>query len=54
MIAKTTLGRICNISSAGDKPIVFEEVKSDRCSIPVIANGIENEGIIGYTNIAKV
>ena len=54
MIVKTAIGDICYISSAGDKPLIFEEVMTERCHIPVIANGIDNDGIIGYTDKAKI
>lgn len=51
---KIKLGDVCQISSAGDKPLDFSDSKTDRCSIPVIANGVENSGIIGYTSSASV
>lgn len=51
---KIKLGDVCQISSAGDKPLDFSDSKTDRCRIPVIANGVENSGIIGYTSSASV
>lgn len=50
----TKLGEICNVSSAGDKPTDFTEIKTAEHTIPVVANGIENDGIIGYTSEPKI
>ena len=44
-----TLGEIAKIKVGGDKPKVFSNCYTDQCQIPVVANGIENQGIIGYT-----
>lgn len=38
------------IKAGGDKPNVFSEVKSNKCSIPIYSNGITNNGLYGYTN----
>lgn len=48
------LGDICVVSSAGDKPTDFTEIKTAEHTIPVIANGIEDDGIIGYTSEPKI
>lgn len=44
-----TLGEIAKIKAGGDKPKDFSNCYTDQCQIPVVANGIENQGIIGYT-----
>lgn len=44
-----TLGEIAKIKAGGDKPKIFSNCYTDRCSIPVIANGVERMGIVGYT-----
>ncbi len=54
MIVKIAIGDICNISSAGDKPSTFEDARTEKCRIPVIANGVDNDGVIGYTDKAKI
>lgn len=41
------------IRAGGDKPACFSEEKTDITTIPVVANGISNEGIVGYTDIAN-
>ena len=47
------LGQISNyIKAGGDKPKDFSTTKSVEYSIPVIANGKTNTGIVGYTKIA--
>lgn len=46
------LGKIANtIFAGGDKPSDFQEIQDDRHRYPVIANGITNDGILGYTGI---
>lgn len=44
-----TLGEIAEIKAGGDKPKVFSDNYNDQYKIPVIANGSENMGIVGYT-----
>ena len=43
-----------SIKAGGDKPKEFSEIKTQEYAIPVIANGIKNDGIIGYTNKATM
>lgn len=42
------------IKAGGDKPKDFLKSKTETHTIPVIANGIQNDGIIGYTKKATV
>lgn len=44
-----TLGEIAEIKAGGDKPKIFSNCYTDQCPIPVIANGVESMGIVGYT-----
>lgn len=47
------LGEISKSIWAGrDKPDDFVTIKDDIHSIPVVANGVTNEGILGYTEKA--
>ena len=46
---KGTLGEIAEIKAGGDKPKIFSNCYTDQCPIPVIANGVESMGIVGYT-----
>jgi len=42
------------IKAGGDKPKDFSLVKTEEHKVPVIANGVQNNGVIGYTNVATV
>lgn len=47
------LASICNgILAGGDKPQDFVKSKDEDHPIPVVANGVTNEGIMGYTAVA--
>lgn len=48
------LNEICNISAGGDAPKDKTEYKNEDYNIPIISNGIDNEGVYGYTNEAKI
>lgn len=48
-----SLGEIAEIKAGGDKPKIFSEEKTEKCSIPIFANGMENNGLFGFTNEAK-
>lgn len=51
---KIKLGDYCKITAGGDKPKKFSKTKTDLLSIPVVANGIDNKGVVGYTDKAKI
>ena len=38
-----------SIKAGGDKPSDFVKIRDEKHGIPVVANGIDNDGIIGYT-----
>ncbi len=42
------------ITAGGDKPEDFTELQDECHKIPVVANGVSNDGIIGYTSQARV
>lgn len=47
------LASICyGIFAGGDKPEDFSKTQDDAHPIPVVANGVSNEGIMGYTATA--
>ncbi len=49
------LSDICNsIFAGGDKPSDFTKEQTSKNKIPVIANGVTNNGVIGYTKDAKI
>lgn len=41
------------IWAGGDKPSDFTKVATDDRNIPVVANGVTDDGILGYTGLAK-
>lgn len=43
-----------SLSAGGDKPKDFTKEKAEQNTVPVIANGETNEGIIGFTKLARV
>lgn len=45
---------VCNISAGGDKPKEVSKIRTDKYSIPVYSNGIDNEGLYGYTIESKI
>jgi type I restriction enzyme, S subunit len=49
------LGEVCNLSAGGDVPKEdFSEFQTDEHRIPIYANGEKNNGLYGYTSIAKI
>jgi len=52
---KKQLGELAkDIFAGGDKPKDFSKVSTEELTIPVYANGKENYGLVGYTNIYRV
>lgn len=55
--ANWTWVRISDIArkiwAGGDKPKDFSEIKTTELNVPVVANGISDDGILGYTAEAK-
>lgn len=48
------LGNVTQMSAGGDKPKKFSPIKTPDCSIPIFSNGIDNYGLYGYTDKAKI
>ena len=48
------LGSVADLSAGGDRPAIYSDSFTDVCSIPIFSNGIDNEGLYGFTNIAKI
>ena len=48
------LGKICHISAGGDRPEVCSDIKTEKTPVPIFSNGMENDGLYGYTDKAKV
>ena len=48
------IDKLSKIKAGGDAPDVSTKEITDECSIPIYSNGIENEGLYGYTSKAKI
>lgn len=46
------LGDIAIVKAGGDKPKIYSKEKTNDCNIPIYSNGVENDGLYGFTNIA--
>lgn len=51
---RCTIEDIASISAGGDKPRVCSNVRTAETPFPVFSNGLENCGLYGYTNKAKI
>ena len=49
-----TLENIAIIIAGGDRPQIFSDIKTSICNVPIYSNGVEQEGLYGYTDKAKV
>ena len=45
---------VATLSAGGDKPQIYSEQKTLECNIPIYSNGIDNEGLYGYTNNPRI
>ena len=50
---KVKVGEVCEISAGGDRPQIFSNHRTDKCRIPIYSNGIDNEGLYGFTDTPK-
>ena len=50
----SALGDIAELSAGGDKPMIFSEIKTEICSVPIFSNGLEDDGLYGFTNSPKI
>lgn len=48
------LNRLFYITAGGDKPPVYSKYMTDKCSVPIYSNAVENQGLYGYTNEAAI
>jgi len=49
------LGEVCEILAGGDVPKGdFSEIKTEKQNVPIYANGEKNDGLYGYTSLAKI
>lgn len=48
------LGEVADIIAGGDKPKVFSLEKTSPVHVPVLANAEKNNGLLGYTDTARI
>jgi len=48
------IDEVAAVKAGGDKPEIFSLFKTEQCSIPIYSNGIDNEGLYGYTQEASI
>lgn len=48
------IGELAILNAGGDKPQLISNIKTDISSVPIYSNGLDNEGLYGYTNEAKI
>lgn len=51
---KEKLIELTELKAGGDKPKIFSKIKSNICKVPIFSNGLENEGLFGYTDKADI
>ncbi len=49
-----TLEEIATIKAGGDKPKKISQIETNDCNIPIYSNGVTNDGLYGYTDLAKI
>lgn len=53
--AQAELQDVCaKISAGGDKPAAFSKEPTSQCKIPVYANGEQNDGLLGFTDVPTI
>lgn len=48
------LESISELIAGGDKPSAYSDIQSETCNVPIFSNGIEQEGLYGFTDKAKI
>lgn len=51
---KEKLIELAELKAGGDKPKIFSKIESNICKVPIFSNGLENEGLFGYTDKADI
>ena len=48
------IGEMSNIKAGGDRPSAFSEKPADGMTVPIFSNGIDNDGLYGFTDIPQI
>lgn len=51
---KVKLGDVCEISAGGDRPQLVSDKETDICHVPIYSNGVDNDGLYGFTDKEKI
>ena len=51
---KCLIGDITKVFAGGDRPDVCSEVRTEDTPVPIYSNGMENDGLYGFTDKAKI
>lgn len=49
-----TLGDVANMGAGGDRPDVCVDNKTEECMVPIYSNGIEEDGLYGFTDVPRI
>ena len=49
-----TLSDVSNITAGGDKPDIVSNIETEECKIPIYSNGVDQNGLYGYTTLPKI
>ena len=44
------LENVAELSAGGDRPAVYSDYPTDVCNVPIFSNGIDKEGLYGFTD----
>lgn len=50
----SALGDVAELSAGGDRSLVYSDFPTEGCSVPIFSNGIDEEGLYGFTDKAKI
>ena len=50
----TAFENVASLSAGGDRPSVYSSFPTNICTVPIFSNGIDEEGLYGYTDKAKI
>ena len=53
-LIKCLIGEIASISAGGDRPDICSDSRTADTPVPIYSNGMENNGLYGFTNKAKI
>ena len=50
----STMSNLSTVSAGGDKPKIIADVPSEKINVPVYSNGLDRNGLYGYTDKARI